>query len=68
MSHAAIDLSTLREGERFEAKLAQGGLPRSIWKAYSAFANTDGGIIALGIEEMPDHQLVPRGLARPTSS
>ena len=54
-----------REGNRLEAKLATGGLPNSIWETYSAFANSAGGIILLGVEELPDHSLRVQGLLEP---
>ncbi|NMA04939.1 MAG: AAA family ATPase [Acholeplasmataceae bacterium] len=47
----------LRENNKLEAKEAIKGFPKSTWETYSAFANTDGGIILLGVGEDKNQDL-----------
>lgn len=42
---------TTPEGDAFEAKAYTTGVPSSLWESYSAFANTNGGTIVLGLSE-----------------
>ena len=47
-----------------EYKSASKGLPESMWSTYSAFANTEGGIIVLGVSEV-DGKPTITGIADP---
>ena len=44
-----------KESKFLEYKTGKGKLPTSLWETYSAFANTSGGKIIIGVSE-PKHQ------------
>lgn len=53
-----------QEDLELELKAAKGGLPRDLWPTVSAFANTHGGWIILGVAER-DGTFVIEGIANP---
>ena len=63
------DLALLRETVDLECKLAQGAsgqgeVPKDFWPTYSAMANTQGGVVLLGVRER-DGVFSPAGLRNP---
>jgi ATP-dependent DNA helicase RecG len=67
--NSLADLELLRESIDLECKLAggrdgQGTLPEDFWPTYSAFANTNGGVVLLGVREKKG-QFLLEGIANP---
>ena len=64
------DFELIRESIDLECKLAagrdgKGALPKDFWPTYSAFANTNGGIVLLGIREKRN-QFIVEGIENPS--
>lgn len=55
-------LATYKENRGLEVKSGRGGLPSSLWETYSAFANSEGGVIVLGVNEKEHGRLVVEGM------
>lgn len=56
----------LLESQVLEFKEAAGGLPDDLWETYSAFANTEGGEIVLGVhEDKKTHEFSLAGVPDP---
>ena len=63
-----LDIATLVETCDVEMKKAagrdgKGAIPDSVWESYSAMANTCGGFILLGMEQLSDREFRPCHLA-----
>ncbi len=50
-----FQLINRQENAEVEFKSAKSGFPKSFWETFSAFANTNGGIILLGVKEKNGH-------------
>ena len=60
---------TLLKGERvtLECKKAKAEVPKFVWQSYSAFANTIGGLILLGVDEdMQEKEISPESKLAPS--
>lgn len=60
-----FELNTRSEHNMLECKEAQSGMPKSLWDTYSSFANTNGGIILLGIKQIAEADFVVTGVKDP---
>ena len=64
-----LDMQSARESSALECKKAagrdgKGALPLDFWKTYSAMANTDGGVVLLGMQQKGD-RFIPHGIEQP---
>jgi predicted HTH transcriptional regulator len=70
MTDAVFNADQLREDIDLEAKSAlgqdgRGALPKDFFETYSAFANSDGGMIYLGVKELKDRSFDAHGIEDP---
>ena len=70
MFNTLEDIAALSESVELECKLAagqdgKGKLPADLWTTYSAFANTHGGVILLGVREKPIGRFHLEGVSNP---
>lgn len=70
MTDAVFNIDQLREDVDLEAKSAlgqdgRGALPKDFFETYSAFANSDGGMIYLGVKELKDRSFEAHGIENP---
>lgn len=60
-----MDLLAQKESHNVEFKKSSARLSKDIWETYSAFANTNGGYIVLGVEEPTPHNFTFVGVDNP---
>ena len=57
------DTKKIQEKANLECKAAANSLPKDFWKSFSAFSNTQGGFILLGITEKKDGEFCITGVS-----
>ena len=57
-----LNFDKYKEDNCLEVKKAESGLPISLWESYSSFANSNGGVIILGVGERRDGSWYTTGL------
>ena len=62
---ALIQLIDLGEGKEIEFKSSENALSKDLWETLSAFANTDGGYIILGVTEQKGGLIEITGVNNP---
>ncbi|MEE4381450.1 MAG: RNA-binding domain-containing protein [Pseudomonadales bacterium] len=62
-----LECLDLGESQDIEFKLAQGGFPTDAWRSVSAFANSAGGHLVLGVREKAGRQFEIAGVGDPAA-
>lgn len=62
---ASLSESCELECKRAQGKDGQGKLPEDFWPTYSAFANSRGGVVVLGVREKPIGHFQVSGIPNP---
>ncbi|WP_273384075.1 ATP-binding protein [Enorma phocaeensis] len=61
LSAAILEMRRLgSETDRFEAKKCESNLSKDVWESVSAFANTAGGVLFLGLDENKGFTVAPK--------
>lgn len=58
-------IAELKESSELECKRAKNDLPKDFWETYSAFANTYGGTVLLGLTELENGDFEISGVSDP---
>ncbi len=65
-----LGIDDISENAQLEVKKAsgregKGEIPKDVFSSYSAFANTNGGVLLIGLEQIGPREFIPTGIKEP---